>query len=1126
MFETIDVTSGLVTVSGATVTIDPAGTLASSTGYYVEIAAGTVKDLSNNNFAGIAGNSTWNFTTADVAAPTVTSLNPADDATGVAVGANLVVTFSENVQKGTGNILIRRSADNTVFETIDVTSGLVTVSGATVTIDPAGTLASSTGYYVEIAAGAVKDLSNNNFAGIAGNTAWNFTTADVAAPTVTALNPADDATGVAVGANLVVTFSETVQKGTGNILIRRSADNAVFETIDVTSGLVTVSGATVTIDPAGTLASSTGYYVELAAGAVKDLSNNNFAGIAGNSTWNFTTADVVNENFTTELRLDGSGNLVVTDIASGGQHDTLTIKSDTTNSRFIISDPNRVLGVAGTITGAVVSGDSHTVTVPFSSVPGNMWVNTRGGNDSLTVDFSAGNFGKTVTYDGGGDNNVLNITGNPGPVEIEQYDAVTRTITFDPNTTVSGDEESIVFANVSAIQDDRPVAGMFRILGTPQADTIDIGAGTVGTLVALGGGATPIDFANKSHTRIQSLAGDDTFRIAAGTTLAGSIDGGLGSDTLDYSVYASGATVTVDLADASPGAGYLGTATAISVGIVAGVGMVDPGDPAVNDLGSSIENVYGGAGNDTLTGDLDDNLLRDGAGHDVLSGGDGNDTFQLQPGGGSSDYLLDDGAGTGDWVDFSLAQFTNPATAGVTFDLDLVGRDADGSIDVNDPAGSIDQPAPQVVYEGNQVSLLYVGPAQTPPPDSPFENFRGSDRFDEIQIDFIEDVIREVDGGPGGGEMTFGGGGSELIDSGRSVTAAGIGSIVYANMIVDPVDVAPRIIDNDDLGFRTTAGWGRTTSEGYRGDERFAAAGVGDQAATWSFFGVTPGWYRVAATWLAGANRATNAQFQVLNGDLPALASPTGDLGNLSFGPGVINQRTAPAGFQDAGTAWQELTDAGNPAEELFFWITGHTLAVTLVNSGNAFVMADAVRIERIDATTAEIRVLEGDGRRDVISGRWLTDFGTSDTEISVERTFLVQNTGLAPLTVTAGTASLPAEYSVVPGTFTLLPGQEQAVAVTLQSASSGTFAGTLSLAAVDDRDENPFLIDLTGLVRSATTADPNALVLDNNDAATATTEFSTNGNFRYIRRDTRYVDDDYLYARNSGAGPPGRSAA
>ena len=50
----------------------------------MEIAAGTVKDLSNNNFAGIAGNTTWNFTTADALAPTVTA-HPADDATGVAV---------------------------------------------------------------------------------------------------------------------------------------------------------------------------------------------------------------------------------------------------------------------------------------------------------------------------------------------------------------------------------------------------------------------------------------------------------------------------------------------------------------------------------------------------------------------------------------------------------------------------------------------------------------------------------------------------------------------------------------------------------------------------------------------------------------------------------------------------------------------------------------------------------------------------------------------------------------------------------------------------------------------------------------------------------------------------------
>jgi CSLREA domain-containing protein len=226
-----------------------------------------------------------------VGAPGISSLSPVDNATGVAVGTNLVLTFTENIQKGTGNIVLKKSSDNSTLETIAVGSAAVSVSGVTATIDPTATLAGSTGYYVEVAAGAFEDLSGNDFAGISGAGSWNFTTADTTAPGISSLLPVDNATGVAVGMNLVLTFTENIQKGTGNIVLKKSSDNSTVETIAVGSTAVSVSGVTATIDPAATLAGSTGYYVEVAAGAFEDLSGNDFAGISGAGSWNFTTAD-------------------------------------------------------------------------------------------------------------------------------------------------------------------------------------------------------------------------------------------------------------------------------------------------------------------------------------------------------------------------------------------------------------------------------------------------------------------------------------------------------------------------------------------------------------------------------------------------------------------------------------------------------------------------------------------------------------------------------------------------------------------------------------------------------------------------------------------------------------------
>ncbi len=144
--------------------------------------------------------------------PTISIKVPGNGATGVAVDADLVATFSEDVQKGTGNIVIKRFSDGVAVETIDVTTGAVTVSGKDVTINPPSDLADSTQFYVEIDPGAIEDLASNAFAGITGDADWNFTTIvpDLTDPTVLALSPVDEAVDVPAGTNLVVTFDEDV----------------------------------------------------------------------------------------------------------------------------------------------------------------------------------------------------------------------------------------------------------------------------------------------------------------------------------------------------------------------------------------------------------------------------------------------------------------------------------------------------------------------------------------------------------------------------------------------------------------------------------------------------------------------------------------------------------------------------------------------------------------------------------------------------------------------------------------------------------------------------------------------------------------------------------------------------
>src|SRR5688572_16027573 len=69
----------------------------------------------------------------------------------------------------------------------------------------------------------------------------------------------------------------------------------------------------------------------------------------------------------TTVSLDAAGNLVIVDSGGGNSNDNITIKSDTTNSQFVVSDPVNTIAIS--IAGASGSGTTE-VLVPFGSVSG------------------------------------------------------------------------------------------------------------------------------------------------------------------------------------------------------------------------------------------------------------------------------------------------------------------------------------------------------------------------------------------------------------------------------------------------------------------------------------------------------------------------------------------------------------------------------------------------------------------------------------------------------------------------------------------------------------------------------------------------------------------------------------
>ncbi|MBP6930279.1 Ig-like domain-containing protein [Patescibacteria group bacterium] len=157
----------------------------------------------------------------DVDAPAVISLSPVNGAGYVEVDSNLVVDFSENVATvGGKNIVIKKSADNSLFATIAADSAMVTVSGARVTINPELDFTDKQQYYVQIDEGTFVDGAGNLFAGIVNAETWVFTVGDIVAPmldSVSIVSNNEDNTKATVNNVVTLLFSANEEIGTPTI---------------------------------------------------------------------------------------------------------------------------------------------------------------------------------------------------------------------------------------------------------------------------------------------------------------------------------------------------------------------------------------------------------------------------------------------------------------------------------------------------------------------------------------------------------------------------------------------------------------------------------------------------------------------------------------------------------------------------------------------------------------------------------------------------------------------------------------------------------------------------------------------------------------------------------------------
>jgi len=175
-----------VNTLGRVLTVNPSSDLAYNSMYRITMAAGVVLDNKPSAipFAGIPAYK-YNFTVPpDTSKPTVVSYSPVIGTSGVSPSTSIVLTFTESVQAGIGNIFL--SANGSQI-TINVTDSQVVFNNEVVTITPSYALTSGISYAVVIGLGVIVDGQNNAFDGLAEGS-YHFSTSSVCSYSLAGFN--------------------------------------------------------------------------------------------------------------------------------------------------------------------------------------------------------------------------------------------------------------------------------------------------------------------------------------------------------------------------------------------------------------------------------------------------------------------------------------------------------------------------------------------------------------------------------------------------------------------------------------------------------------------------------------------------------------------------------------------------------------------------------------------------------------------------------------------------------------------------------------------------------------------------------------------------------------------------
>jgi hypothetical protein len=537
------------------------------TGSTVNVAGVTISgaNLQSWNVKGLGGNDLFNVTgtglplAVDGGTGTNTLGGP-DQTTAWTISASNSGTMGATSFANMANLTSGSGVDTFAFQGSGSISGNLNGGGGADTLDLSG---SSSTVTVNLATRKATRISGtwSNLMAFIGNGGSTLTGPNAA--TTWAVTGPDSGT---VGNTSFSGFAN-LNGGSGN-------DAFAFQGSGSVSGNVNGGSGTDTLDLSGS-----------ASTATVNMASKTATGIGG--TWSSLMAFIGNSgstligpNATTSWSVTGSSSGTV---GSSPFSSFANLTGGTGNDTFTIGTTGGVTGLidggAGTNT---LVGSSQTTTWTISGSNSGMMgsisfadmANLKGGTGSDTFAFQGGG-SVSGTVNGGGGTDTLDLS--------DSASTATVNLASKTATGIGGTWSSLV-----------------AFVGNNGSTLVGPNPATTWTLSAVGSG-TAGTTAFHGFANVTGGTGNDKFTVATGAGVSGLIDGGTGTNTLDFSTYSSSGVI-VDLP--------LGGATATGGGI------------------AHIQNVNGSSvGGDILVGDASPNILRVYAGQNILIGGMGADTL-------------------------------------------------------------------------------------------------------------------------------------------------------------------------------------------------------------------------------------------------------------------------------------------------------------------------------------------------------------------------------------------------------------------------------------------------------------------------------------------------------------------